>query len=158
MRRMTPKNYTPLALLAADEEDLSVVSAVLQDAVAKVGDFAFLGAARRFAFVANRFVWEEGASKARGPFSRVRVGVHFDDVARVRSRGVDLGAKDAVVDLLSLAFKEAEDGAGTITLTLAGGGAIALDVDAINVTAEDISVPWRTQNRPDHEASAGAAE
>ena len=158
MRAMMPKNYTPLALLAADEEDLSVVSAVLQDAVAKVGDFAFLKGARRFAFVANRFVWEEGASKARGPFSRVRVGVHLDDVVRVRSRGVDLQAKDAVVDLLSIAFEEAEDGAGTVTMTLAGGGAIALDVEAINVTAEDISAPWRTQSKPDHEAPAGAAE
>ena len=151
---MTPKNYTPLALMAADADDLQVVSAVLQDAVAKVGDMAFLSKAHRFAFVANRFVWEEGASKTRGPFSRVRVGVHFDDVIRVRSRGVDLGARDAVVDVLSLAFEPGEDGAGTVTITLAGGGEVALDVDAINATVEDISAPWRTQSRPDH---AGAA-
>ena len=156
---MTPKNYTPLALMAADADDLQVVSAVLQDAVAKVGDLAFLRSARRFALVANRFVWEEGASKARGPFSRVRVGVHFDDVTRVRSRGVDLNARDAVVDLLSVAFEAAEDGAGTITLTFAGSGEIALDVEAINVTLEDISAPWRTQSRPDHagDAPAGVA-
>ena len=167
---MTPKNYTPLALMAADEDDLRVVSAVLQDAVAKVGDLAFLSKARRFAFVANRFVWEEGASKARGPFSRVRVGVHLDDVARVRSRKVDLGAREAVVSILSVGFEAAPDsdasggdGAGTVTLTLAGGGEIALDVDAINVMLEDISAPWRTQSRPTHDmpetapTTAGAA-
>ena len=162
---MTPKNYTPLALMAADEDDLRVVSAVLQDAVAKVGDLAFLSKARRFAFVANRFVWEEGASKARGPFSRVRVGVHLDDVARVRSRKVDLGAREAVVAILSVGFEAAPDGdgAGTVTLTLAGGGESALGGGAINVMLEDISAPWRTQSRPAHDTpetaptTAGAA-
>ena len=168
---MTPTNYTPLALMAADEDDLRVVSAVLQDAVAKVGDLAFLPKARRFALVANRFVWEEGASKARGPFSRVRVGVHLDDVTRVRSRKVDLGAREAVVSILSVGFEAAPDedasggdasggeGAGTVTLTLAGGGEIALVVDAINVMLEDISAPWRTQSRPAHDTpdAPGAA-
>ena len=154
---MTPKNYTPLALLAADEDDLRVVSAVLQDAVAKIGDFAFLRGARRFAFVANRFVWEEGATKQHGPFARVRVGVHFDDVTGVRTRNVDLGARGAVGSILSLDFAAAEDGAGTLTMTLAGGGAIALDVEAVNVTLEDISAPWRTPNRPDHPDEADLA-
>ena len=154
---MTPQNYTPLALMAADADDLRVVSAVLQDAVAKVGDLAFLPRARRFALVANRFVWEEGASKARGPFSRVRTGVHFDDVRAARTRNLDLENKSAVVDILSLAFDEAEDGAGTVTITLAGGGAIALDVEAVNVTVEDISSPWRTQSRPDHEGADAAS-
>ena len=156
--RMIPKNYTPLALMAADADDLSVVSAVLQDAVAKVGDLAFLPRARRFALVANRFVWEEGATKAHGPFSRVRTGLHFDDVRAVRTLNLDLQNKAAVVDILSLAFEETEDGAGTITITLAGGGAVALDVEAINVTVEDISAPWRTQSRPDHDGTQGKTQ
>ena len=148
---MKVKNYTPLALMAADKEDLEVVSAVLQDAVAKVGDMTYLPSSRRFAFVANRFVWEEGAKKKLGPFTRVRVGAHFDDVVGVRTKAVRLDAKDAVVDILAVDFVGDENG-GTITLTLAGGGAIALDVEAINATVEDISEPWRTQNKPDHEA------
>ena len=145
------RTHIPLALLAADETDLQVVSSVMQDAIAKVGDMAYLPAQRRFALVANRFVWEEGATKERGPFSRVRTGLHFDDVTRVRAKNVDLAAKGAVVDILSLGFEsEGEEGAGVITLTLAGGGAVALTVDAINAQARDLSDPWRTRSRPDH--------
>lgn len=150
---MTSKGYKPLALLAADEDDLRIVSAVFQDAVIKTRDLAYLPRARRFAMVANRFVWEEGASKSRGPFFRARSGLHLDDVTAARLRGIDLSAHDAVVDLLSIGFDPRGEGAGTISLTFAGGGEVALDVDAINVMAEDIYGPWATQNRPDHEGS-----
>ena len=158
---MSIKNYEPLGLIAADADDLQVVSAVMQDAVAKVGEMAFLPRARRFALLANRFVWEEGATKERGPWHRVRTGLHFEDVARVRTRALDLGNKGAVVSILAVAFEpsggEGQDGtSGTITLTLGGGGAIALDVESINAAAEDLSPPWRTQNRPDHDGELDA--
>ena len=149
---MKSKTYTPLALMAADSEDLEVLSSVLQDAVAKVGDLAWLPAERRFALVANRFVWEEGVSRKHGPFMRVRAGIHFDDVVKVRTKSLRLEAKEAVIDILSVAYEGGENG-GTITLHLAGGGAIALEVEAVNATLRDISDPWRTQNRPDHGAA-----
>lgn len=156
---MSIQNYEPLGLIAADTDDLQVVSAVMQDAVAKVGEMAFLPRARRFALLANRFVWEEGATKERGPWHRVRTGLHFEDVARVRTKALDLGNKSAVVSILAVAFEpEGDEGAGTITLRLGGGGAIALDVESINAAAEDLSPPWRTQNRPDHETGDAAAE
>ena len=147
---MNKKHYTPLALMAADNEDLEVVAAVLQDSVAKIGDMAYLPKERRFAFVANRFIWEDGVKRRFGPFMRVRSGVHFDDVTAVRSKSVRLDAKDAVIDILSIDYDGTEDG-GTVTLQLAGGGAIALEVEAVNVTVRDISEPWKTNSKPDHE-------
>lgn len=148
---MKIKDYNPIAVMAADADDLSVVSSLMQDAVAKVGDFAFVPEDRRFALVANRFVWEEGATRDRGPFHRVRTGAHFDDVKSVRTRALKLEQKDAVVSILSIRFEPGEDGAGTILLDLAGGGAIALEVDAINLTVKDLSAPWRTSHKPRHE-------
>ena len=160
---MAIKNHDPLGLMVADTDDLRVVSAVMQDAVAKVGEMAYLPRARRFALLANRFVWEEGATKERGPWHRVRTGLHFEDVTRVRTRALDMGDKAAVVSILAIGFEPAgaeeggEEGAGTITLSLGGGGAVALSVDAINAAAEDLSPPWRTQNKPDH-ALDGASD
>ncbi len=146
------KDYEPLHLMAADAEDLSVISAVLQDAVAKLGDFAFLPKKRRFAFVANRFLWEcAGASRA-GPFARVRSGVHFDDVKSARFHHLRSDAKDAVVELLALRFIPGEDGAGVIELDFAGGGAVRLEVESVNAYLSDISEPWRTRAKPKHEA------
>ena len=102
---MSTKNYIPLAMLAADGEDLEIVSSVLQDAVAKIGDLGWFPNQRRFAFVANRFVWEDGVKRNHGPFLRVRTGVHFDDVTRVRTKSVRLDAKEAVIDILSVTYE-----------------------------------------------------
>ena len=47
-----------LKLRASDEEDLAVVSAILQDSVIAMYEMTFLKEECRFAFVANRFRWE----------------------------------------------------------------------------------------------------
>ncbi|MHA7870859.1 MAG: DUF2948 family protein [Hyphococcus sp.] len=145
------RDYAPLRLMAADAEDLGVVSACLQDAVAKLGDFAFLPGERRFAFVANRFVWECAGRGGAGPFARVRAGVHFDDVRGVKFQHLRSDAKDAVVELLTIRFEPEEDAAGAILLDFAGGGAVRLEVESINAYLADISDPWRTRAMPKHE-------
>ncbi|MEO0398835.1 MAG: DUF2948 family protein [Pseudomonadota bacterium] len=150
------KSYKPLRLIAADAEDLQVVSAVLQDAVAKVGDFAHDAGRRRFAFVANRFVWECAIDRRNGPFARVRAGVHFDDVVAVQQMNVRLDAKDAVVDILAVAFEAKDDGGGVIMLELAGGGAVRLVVESVNAQISDLTAPWPTGSKPDHGAAHGA--
>lgn len=144
-------HYKPLRLIANDAEDLSILSASLQDAVAKVGDFSFLPEERRFAFVANRFLWEVAGKRSLGLFGRVRSGIHFDDVLSVKHYHLRTDAKEAVVDLLAIGFEQGEDGTGAVMLNFAGGGAIRLDVESINAQMSDISAPWRTRLKPKHE-------
>ncbi|GGY54660.1 DUF2948 family protein [Parvularcula lutaonensis] len=143
--------YKPLALMAADAEDLKAVSALLQDAIVKLGDTAYLPDERRFVFMANRYVWEKKPGFL-SPGLRVRTGVHFDDVTAVKARGVRMEAKEAFIDILCTDYDGDENG-GTITLNLAGGGTIALDVEAINVNVKDVSPPWRAARRPKHETA-----
>ena len=143
-------DYKSLRLMAGDAEDLGVISAVLQDAVGKLGDFTFLPAERRFVLVMNRFVWECAGERRHGPFARVRTGVHFDDVKGAQFHNLRTDAKDAVVELLALRFEAGEDGTGVIVLDFAGGGAVRLDVESINAYLSDISEPWRTRAKPEH--------
>lgn len=145
------RRYKPLRLMAADEEDLEVVSAFLQDAVAKVGDFAYLPNERVFAFVANRFLWELAAERRAGPFWRARAGVHFGDVRAVKHLNIRTDVSEAVVDLLAIRFEPGEEGSGAIVLDFAGGGAIRLEVECINCDLRDMSEPWRTRARPAHD-------
>lgn len=144
-------DYKPLRLLVADAGDLTVLSTVLQDSIAKVRDFAHVPARRRFAFVANRFVWEEASDKKRGPFARVRAGCHFDDVISVRHLNLRPDARDGVLALLAIRFEPGEDGAGVVLLDFAGGGAIRLEVESLNAQLADISAPWVARTRPEHE-------
>lgn len=146
------EDWKPLRLAAEDADDLKAISAVLQDAVAKIGDFAHLPRQRRFAFVVNRFLWETAGEGARGPFARVRTGCHFDDVTAVRQSNLRQDAKDAVLELLAVRFLPGEDGTGAVILDFAGGGAIRLDVESVNAGLADISAPWLTRLKPGHDA------
>lgn len=147
-----------LRLRAVDTIDLSVIAAHLQDAIAQVGDMGYQPAKRRFAILFNRFMWEDVAAEdgkgakadKSAPYRRVRSGLHFDAVQRVQTQGLKLGAKDAVSELLTLAFEPKGDLAGAVKLTFAGGGVIKLDVECLDVWLTDLSAPWPTKNRPGH--------
>jgi hypothetical protein len=144
-------NYKPVRMFAEDADDLGVFSALLQDAVAKVGDFAYLPKERRFAFVANRFLWECAAPKGKGAPGRARAGCHFDDVLAARQMRIRADAADAVVELLSIRFEPGADGGGVILLDFAGGGAIRLDVESVNGQLMDLAGPWPTRLTPKHD-------
>ena len=141
--------YKPLKLIAGDGEDLAVVSAYLQDAVMKIGDMAYLPQKRRFAFVANRFVWENAGNRQIGSFYRVRCGVHLDDVRDVKMQHLKTEPKDAIVELLAIDVEQNDDD-HLVQLKFAGGGAIRLAAESVNMLVSDISQPWRTRSRPNH--------
>jgi hypothetical protein len=145
---------TRLKLIAADAEDLQIMSARLQDAVLKLKDVSWQPKKRRFAAVVNRLVWEEGGK------TRVRAGLHFNDVLKVQSHKVKLGAEEAVIDLLALTFTSngGEDPGGVVELVLAGGGAIRLTVECIDAELVDMTQPWAARGTPDHDSEPSVPE
>jgi len=139
-----------VTLATEDAEDLEIVSARLQDAVAHLKDIAWLPKTRRFAALFNRFKWEDKRKRAD---LRVRALLHFDDVLSVKSKGLKRGAPDAVVSLLAIRFtpKSADDPAGTVELVFAGGGTIRLEVECLSAGLTDVGGEWAARGRPDHE-------
>ena len=131
----------PLNLGALDADDLQVISSLAQDAVLVVAEMRWVAPQRRFALLLNRFRWEDGeAARQRGrAFERVQSLLVVDDVLRIASQGIDRGDKDLVLSLLSVSFEPGEDGAGHVLLTLAGDGAIRLEVEALNVALKDVT-------------------
>ncbi|MEM6537280.1 MAG: DUF2948 family protein [Pseudomonadota bacterium] len=152
------RNYRPLKLMAIDAEDLRTVSAILQDAVFKIGDISYSPGERRFVFVANRFIWECTDDDRNGPYGRVRVGVSFSDVLSVQRQNIRADAKNAIVDLLSIRFEDGADGTGIAFLEFAGGGGLKLSLESINVRLEDITEPWITPRKPTHEGGEANVE
>ncbi len=134
----------PLRLLAMDADDLQIVSALTQDAVFPITEMTWQRRRRRFALLLNRFRWEDrDAAATRGrPAERVQSVLAIADVEKVQTQGVDRGDGDIVLSLLSISFEPSEDGTGRVLLTLAGDGAIALDVEALEVTLEDVTRPY----------------
>jgi hypothetical protein len=140
---------TPLKLVAESPDDLAAISALVQDAVLKVGDFAWLPKARRFAGVMNRYRWESGRAGGRG--ERVRAGLHVEGVTRAQVMRIRQDAPEAVLSLLAITFDGAVDGPGTVTLTFSGGGAVRLTVEALEVHLDDLSQAWTAKGRPQHD-------
>lgn len=137
----------PLRLLARDADDLAVVSAALQDAVAKIGDIAFEPKGRRLTVAFNRFRWE-GGGKSR---ERVRAGLQLGGVLGVQSRKLRRDAKNAVVELLALTFEPGEAPGGAVVFTFAGGGDLRVQVECLEAVLADVSTPWPTPRAPTHE-------
>ncbi len=134
----------PLNLVARDDDDLAVISALVQDAVLTAGDMRYQKSKRRFTLLINRFRWEDGA--IRSP-ERVRSLLVLDDVTLVQGQGVDRKDPDLVLSLLSLGFAPGDDGSGVVTLTFAGDGALAFAVEVLDVTLKDVTRPYLAPSR-----------
>ena len=143
----------PLNLGAEDAEDLKVISALVQDAVFSGADLSWNARQRRFALLLNRFRWEDQGRDRHGA-ERVRSLLVVEDVLRVASQGVSPRDRDTVLSLLALEFAPGEDGTGHLLLTLAGDGAIRLEVEALGVTPKDVTRPYRaiSGKAPNHPA------
>lgn len=135
-----------LKLLIEDAADLDVVSATLQDAVAKVGDIRFEQAGRRLTIVFNRYRWESGARE------RVRCAIQVGSVTSVQARRIRRGAKEAFMELLAVNFEPGEPPGGALTFSFAGGGDLRVTVECMDAILADISEPWRTAREPRHES------
>ena len=87
-----------LKLKAEDSEDITIISAYLQDAVSVLKDVVFQPKTRQFVMMLNRYVWEEyhnpeGAETTDQKFEqsktqtkkdnncfRIRTGLHFENI------------------------------------------------------------------------------
>jgi len=146
-----------LKLTALDADDLAVISAHMQDAVARIGDMTFLRRQGTFALVANRFVWT-GEKERKATGQRRLAGLSINRVRRTRTHRLRQGAPDAVVSLLAITFEpEAEGTGGTIVLTLSGGGAVRLEVECIEVQMSDMGEEWQTARVPRHDLGGDTA-
>lgn len=130
----------PLNLAAFDPDDLKVISALAQDAVFPVTEMRWDRRRHRFALLVNRFRWEDAGRHAP---ERAQALLVVEGVLGVASLGLDREDADTVLSLLGFTFEPGEEGAGHLILTLAGDGAIRLEIEALEVTLRDVTRPYR---------------
>ena len=135
----------PLRLLAEDADDLKVVAAALQDAVAKIGDIRFEPKARRLTIAFNRYRWEGKGGE------RVRSALQVGSALGVQGRRLRRNARDAVIELLTVSFEPGEAPGGAITFSFAGGGDLRVEVECVDAILADVSAPWPARRIPRHE-------
>ena len=133
-----------MKLSAVDAKDLTVLAALLQDALVLIDDIAYFPEEGKFVLVANRFQWEIDRAGAKD-HNRTTAGVTFSKVTAVKRKGLDLRDGDGMLSLLTITAEP-----GAVQLTFSGDAAIRLEVSGILCHLQDVGESWPTKWRPDH--------
>lgn len=133
-------------LIALDSDDLTVVSAHVQDAVVRVADLTWLAAEGRFALALRRFDWEAPQTPRRR-----LAALHFERVRTVSARDVPRAETGRILNLLAVTFTPTDAPAGMITLAFSEGAALRLEVECIETQLSDLGPMWEASSLPRHD-------
>lgn len=147
--------FKKLKLMAQDKDDMTIISAYLQDAVTVVADFSYQTNSRIFAMMLSRYIWEEHkvANEDNGEKKchRIRTGFHFENVIKVSSQNIPQNDKKHVLELLTIETSLLENNNTAIDLLFAGDGVIRLEAELIEAKMQDMGEPWSALCHPKHE-------
>jgi hypothetical protein len=136
----------PLKLRAIDHEDLAVLAAFLQDAIANVSEMAYLPDDKRFVLAVCRFRWERVFDEnPETVFERVSCAITVQGVEDPKYRGFDVKERNRTMPLLTVTY----DG-GSVLLTFGGDAALKLPVSSLDLRIEDFGECWPTTQKPEH--------
>ncbi len=139
-----------LKLIARTEDDLSVVSAHLQDAIANVSEIANLEKNKIFLMQLNRFMWEDVEKGVFRKNKRIRTILKFENVIKVYSKNINQGNKDKFLDFLTIETNKIPDNNYEMKIVFAGDSIVRIISEVIEVTLDDQGEPWDTKNMPKH--------
>ena len=139
-----------LKLIARTEEDLRIVSAYLQDAIATVSDIANLKKNKIFLLQLNRFMWEDVEKGVFRKNKRIRTILKFENVIKVSSKNINQSNKDIFLDFLALETNLMPDNNYEMKIVFAGDSIIKVISEVIEVTLDDQGKSWDTKNMPKH--------
>lgn len=151
-----------LKLKAEDSEDLTIISAYLQDAVTVVGDFSYSPSSRIFALMLNRYQWEEHKitedESGDKCCHRIRTGCHFENVIKVSAQHIPQNDKKHVLELLAMETRELDGGNIAIELIFSGDEVIRLEAELIDASMQDIGEPYPAKCHPKHDVLENLSE
>ena len=145
-----------LKLIALDADDLSVISAHVQDARVQVSDIVWRPGEKRLVVGINRLDWEQTLSGGTTP-RRLIAALRFDRVLSCKSRNIDLDAPETVLELLGVEFHAGDDApSGSVLLMFMQGGALRLDVECLECELADLGADDLGGSPFDEDAEPGA--
>ena len=139
-----------LKLIARTEEDLSVVSAHLQDSIASISDIGNLKKNKIFLMQLNRFMWEDVENGVFRKNKRIRTILKFENILEVQSKNINQYKRDKFLDFLAIESSIMLDNNYEMKITFAGDSIIKIISEVIEVTLDDQGEAWDTKNKPRH--------
>ena len=140
-----------LSLQCEKDQDIKVISSLLQDSLISNADIYFERTQKTFAFIANRFCWERVSSK-NSDFSYYRVlsGVNIQNVISVKQKNLIQKKNNETALFYNLLTIEYDSVSNEITLVFSQGISVKLNISQLNIFIRDLDEPFPTQQIPDH--------
>jgi len=126
-----------LKLIALDADDLAVISAHVQDARVQMSDIIWRQDEKRLVVGMNRLDWEQTLAGETSP-RRLIAALRFDRVLACKSRNIDLGAPETVLELVGIEFHPGDAPSGSAVLLFSHGGALRLDLECLECELTDL--------------------
>jgi hypothetical protein len=127
----------PLKLIALDADDLSVISAHVQDARVQASDIIWRQHEKRLVIGMNRLDWEQTLAGETSP-RRLIAALRFDRVLACKARNIDLESPERALDLVGIEFHPGAPPGGSALLLFDQGGALRLDVECLECELTDL--------------------
>ena len=153
-------NADNLRLLAADEDDLAVASALLQDAIIPGVDISFNRDDRQFILIANRFCWEQSALKditsagGKPVHERRLCAVRLSHVVSVQRQNWPDNHKEILFNMLALHQPDMAETGGKVhqlQMDFSGGASLRMTVDKLDLIVADLNAGHPTSLYPHHD-------
>jgi hypothetical protein len=130
----------PARLRARDAQDLTIISALVQDALVPLADVAYFQDQRRFVLALNRYRWDHVLEA-----TRTHALLSFQSVDGVQSRKLDRTDVNRIHSVLTVTYTD-----GTVFIEFANGGSLRLAVGDLDCILEDVGEPWPAARQPGH--------
>ena len=139
-----------LKLIGKNQEDLKVISAHSQDSIVTVKDMIFLEKNRIFLMMVNRFMWEDIEKGIYRKNKRIRCAIKFEGILKVKSKKINQKNKNKRLECLAIKCNQILSKNYEIIFFFAGGAAITLISESIEVVMHDLGVSWNVKHIPKH--------
>jgi hypothetical protein len=137
---------TLLKLRAKDAEDVQVISAVLQDAIAPVCDMIYDAESKDFIMVVHRLRRE---TKMDDGLERICCAVNLVGIEKCQLHNINLSQPSRMLDLLAVVVE-----GDNITFIFAGDAKIRFKLGGWSMLVEDFGEPWPSHCNPCHDSDA----
>ena len=168
-----------LKLRALDQDDLTVFSAYLQDALVVTEDIAYDPKHRDFTMMLNRYIWEDDISAPESRENdmgatpsildeedrttqtpqchRIRTAIHFKNIMAVKSQNIPQSLKDHTLELLAIESHPLDDQQFDIDFIFSGDERLRLKAEVIEGLLQDIGEHWQVKCQPSHKVLNGTS-
>ena len=139
-----------LKIICQNQEDLKVISAYSQDSIAVVKDIVFLKKNKIFLMIVNRFMWEDIEKGIHRQNKRIRCAIRFEGILKVKSKKINQKNRNKRLECLAIKCNQFLSKNCEIIFFFAGGAAITLISESIEVVMHDLGVSWNVKHIPKH--------